>query len=143
MRKAWTIAAAALALAAPAAARGKSQPTTESCGWATPSAEGLSFQADPGLRPLKENYPLPTPPQRAVAAYCDRDSIVFGEHDYRVIRLGLPLIIREGGRVGVLSYPPQVSFDWEFEKGRYVRRDPSKPPKGEVITAQTPEERRK
>ena len=70
-------------------------PTKESCGWQVEIDGRLVERPDPRLRLLDGKAPIPTPPEGAKAAYCIRDTIMPGEHDYKTLMMGLPLYIIE------------------------------------------------
>jgi hypothetical protein len=100
------------------------QVTREDCGWLVQVGGELRLQPDGSLRP-SDPRPLPTPPQSAKAAYCIRESMITNVSDERVIRLGLPLVIRSGEREGVLEVPPRVQFDYRRDGNRYLPGRPN------------------
>src|SRR5690242_9479804 len=95
------------------------QAKIENCGWLLFQADGLVEQADPALQP-SDPKPLPTPPPQAKAAYCVRDSMMSYVGDERVVKLGLPLVIRSGDREGVLEANPTVLFNFHKVGNRYI-----------------------
>jgi len=97
------MAAAALAcMAAPAMAQPR---LTEQCGvFQITDAEHVSYIPIPGYSILLATPPLSAPPGSVHAVVCDRTSIFLGPNDHRVITdLGVPLFIRNGGRIAVLE----------------------------------------
>ena len=100
------------ALAAP-------QAKVEDCGWLVPNGNALVPQADALLKP-SDPAPLSAPPLQAKAAYCERDSMMTYVGDERVLKLGLPLVIRSGGREGVLEVDPTVLFKYHRVGEQYL-----------------------
>ena len=100
------------ALAAP-------QAKVENCGWLVASGNALVPQPDALLKP-SDPAPLSTPPHQAKAAYCERDTMMSYVGDERVIKLGLPLVIRSGGHEGVLELNPSVLFNWHRVGEQYL-----------------------
>ena len=88
-----------------------SQAKVENCGWLVPKKDALVPQPDPSLKP-SDPAPLSKPPPQAKAAYCERDTMMSYVGDQRVLQLGLPLVIRSGGREGVLELNPSVLFNF-------------------------------
>jgi hypothetical protein len=112
------------ALAAP-------QAKIEDCGWLVPSGNVLVDQPDALLKP-SDPAPLAKAPPLAKAAYCDRDTMMSYVGDERVIKLGLPLAIRSGGREGVLELDPTVLFNYHRVGEQYLP--------GKVVDEMHPEE---
>ena len=83
------------------------------------SGDALVSQPDDALKPLDPG-PLPTPPKLARAAYCVRATLLTNVGDERVVKLGLPLIIRAGDKEGVLEANPTVMFDYHKVGDRYL-----------------------
>jgi hypothetical protein len=83
------------------------QAKVEDCGWLVPIGNALVPQADSLLRP-SDPGPLSAPPPGAKAAYCERDTLTTYVGDERVLKLGLPLVLRSGGREGVLEIAPTL-----------------------------------
>jgi len=110
---------------ASSASANETKPLIENCGWLVVSGESLTSQTDENLKP-SDAKPLPTPPQQAEAAYCIRDTLMTYTGDERLIKLGLPFIIRSGGKEGVLEYPPQVVFNYHRDGDHYA---PGRAPK--------------
>ena len=104
-----------LGASASAAIQGK----VENCGWLVASGDVLVAQPDALLKP-SDPAPLPEPPPDAKAAYCDRDTIMSYVGDERVIKLGLPLVIRSSGREGVLELNPGVLFFYHRAGDKYL-----------------------
>jgi hypothetical protein len=100
------------ALAAP-------QAKVEDCGWLVPDGNALVSQPDALLKP-SDPAPLSAPPPQAKAAYCERDTIMSYAGDERVLKLGLPLAIRSGGREGVLEVNPTVLFNYHRVGEQYL-----------------------
>jgi len=106
-----------LSLAIPASA--DTQAKFEECGWLVLRDDALVPQPDGRLQP-SDPKPLPAPPELAKAAYCLRDTMMSYVGDERVIKLGLPLVIRSGDREGVLEADPTVLFDYHKVGDRYL-----------------------
>lgn len=87
------------------------QAKVENCGWLVSKENALVPQPDASLKP-SDPAPLSKPPPEAKAAYCERDTLMSYVGDERVIKLGLPLVIRSGGREGVLEATPTVLFNY-------------------------------
>jgi hypothetical protein len=102
------------ALAAP-------QAKIEDCGWLVPSGNALVDQPDALLKP-SDPAPLAKAkaPPLAKAAYCERDTMMSYVGDERVVKLGLPLAIRSGGREGVLELDPTVLFNYHRVGEQYL-----------------------
>jgi hypothetical protein len=112
--------AAALALACLAApAWAAPQAKTENCGWLVLQGDELIEQPDADLQP-SDPKPLPKAPATARAAYCARDTMMTYVGDERVIKLGLPLAIRNGDREGVLEADPTVMFNYHKVGEKYL-----------------------
>ena len=92
---------------------------SEACGWLVFSDDALVMKPDAKLHP-SEPGPLPPPPNKAKAAYCVRDTMMTFVGDERLVKLGLPLVIRSGEREGVLEAPPQVKFNYHVDGSRYL-----------------------
>lgn len=99
------------------------QAKVEECGWLVQAEDGLFAQADETLKP-SDPAPLPKPPPGARAAYCDRDTLMTYVGDERLLKLGLPLLIRSGDREGALELDPTVLFNYHRVGDRYL---PGKP----------------
>lgn len=95
------------------------QAKVEDCGWLVPNGNALVPQPDALLKP-SDPAPLSTPPSQAKAAYCERDSMMTYAGDERVLKLGLPLAIRSGGREGVLELDPTVLFNYHRVGEQYL-----------------------
>jgi hypothetical protein len=95
------------------------QAKTESCGWLVLQGDELVAQPDPDLQP-SDPKPLVKAPTAAKAAYCARDTLMTYEGDERVIKLGLPLAIRNGDREGVLEASPDVLFNYHKVGDKYL-----------------------
>ena len=100
------------ALAAP-------QAKVENCGWLVPKDNALVAQPDASLKP-SDPAPLSKPPPDAKAAYCERDTLMTYVGDERLLKLGLPLVIRSGGREGVLEADPTILFKYHRVGERYL-----------------------
>ena len=90
----------------------------ENCGWLITNGNVLEADPDVSLKP-SDAAPLPTPPPEAKAAYCDRDSLLTYVGDERMLKLGLPLIVRSGGREGVLEVNSSA-FSYHRVGDRYL-----------------------
>jgi hypothetical protein len=101
MIRTFAIAVAFAAMSAPAFAQ--PQPI-ERCGiFKITDAEHVSYVPVPNYSILLGQPPFRAP-ERASAVVCDRTSIFIGPNDHRVITdLGVPLFIRNGGRIAVLE----------------------------------------
>ncbi len=77
------------------------------------------MQPDPALKP-RDAGTIPAPPTQAKAVYCNRESITTDVGDERIIELGLPLVVRSGGREGALEYPPNVVFNYHPADDKYL-----------------------
>jgi hypothetical protein len=95
------------------------QAKVENCGWLVGKKDMLVPKPDPLLKP-SDSASLPKPPRHAKAAYCDRDTIMSYVGDERVIKLGLPLVIRSGDREGVLEANPTVLFNYHRVGEHYL-----------------------
>jgi hypothetical protein len=100
-------------------ALGAPQAKIEDCGWLVPSGNSLVDQPDALLKPSGP-APLAKAPPLAKAAYCERDTMMSYVGDERVIKLGLPLAIRSGGREGVLELDPSVLFNYHRVGEQYL-----------------------
>ena len=116
-RRNLLLAVAALCLCG--ASSGPGKPGDRHCGWLIESGDGLVEQSDPALDPLNPKT-LATPPAGAKAAYCIRGTLMTHKGDERLVRLGLPLIIRSGSREGVLELAPNVLFHYRRVGERYL-----------------------
>jgi len=96
-----------------------SQAKVENCGWLVPKKDALVPQPDSSLKP-SDPAPLSKPPPQAKAAYCERDTMMSYVGDQRVLQLGLPLVIRSGGREGVLELNPSVLFNFHRVGEQYL-----------------------
>ena len=106
------------------------QAKVESCGWLIPKGDELVAQPDASLKP-SDPASLSVPPPGAKAAYCERDTPMSYVGDSRIIKLGLPLIIRSGGHEGVLEYSagsPPALFKYYRAGDRYLPGAPPPPP---------------
>jgi len=95
------------------------QAKMENCGWLVQQGDGLIEQPDRALQPSDPKQ-LAVPPEQAKAAYCARDTMMSYVGDERVIKLGLPLVIRSGEREGVLEADPTVLFNYHKVGDRYL-----------------------
>jgi hypothetical protein len=95
------------------------QAKVEECGWLVPNGNTLVPQPDALLKP-SDPAPLSAPPLQAKAAYCERDTMMTYVGDERVLKLGLPLVIRSGGREGVLEVDPTVLFKYHRVGEEYL-----------------------
>jgi hypothetical protein len=97
--------AMALALACVAAPAAAQQQPVELCGvFQITDAEHVSYIPIPGYSILLAQPPFSAPPGAVHAVVCDRTSIFIGPNDHRVSTdLGVPLFIRNGGRIAVLE----------------------------------------
>ena len=108
-----------LVLAIARAAFATPQAKVENCGWLVAKEGTLVAQPDSLLKP-SDPAPLPKPPPQARAAYCERDTMMTYLGDERVIKLGLPLVIRSGDREGVLEDDPTVLFNYHRVGEQYL-----------------------
>ena len=97
--------AMALALACVAAPAMAQPAPVELCGvFQITDAEHVSYIPIPGYSILRAAPPFTAPPGAVHAVVCDRTSIFVGPNDHRVITdLGVPLFIRNNGRIAVLE----------------------------------------
>ena len=95
------------------------QAKVESCGWLVAKQDALVPQPDSSLKP-SDSAPLSKPPLQAKAAYCERNTMMTYIGDQRVLQLGLPLVIRSGGREGVLEIDPAILFNFHRVGERYL-----------------------
>jgi hypothetical protein len=95
------------------------QAKVENCGWLSAKEDVLVPQPDSSLKP-SDPAPLSKPPPQAKAAYCDRDTLMTYVGDERVLKLGLPLVIRSGGREGALEATPTVLFNFHRVGEQYL-----------------------
>ena len=95
------------------------QPKFEHCGWLISKGDLLTTQSDPSLKP-SDPAPLPAPPSGAKAAYCDRDTIMTYVGDERILKLGMPFVIRSGDREGALENAPTVLFNYHRVGQEYL-----------------------
>jgi hypothetical protein len=95
------------------------QAKIEECGWLVLQGAVPVPQPDKELQP-SDPKPLATSPQSARAAYCVRDNMMTYVGDERVIKLGLPLVIRSGGQEGVLEANPTVLFNYHKAGDTYL-----------------------
>ena len=79
----------------------------------------IGLQPDALLKP-SDPAPLSQPPPQAKAAYCERDTMMTYVGDERVLKLGLPLVIRSGDREGVLEATPTVLFNYHPVGEQYL-----------------------
>lgn len=108
---------AALVLCRPA--KPAPQSKVEHCGWLIQTGNVLVARPDATLKP-SDPAPLSTIPPDAKAAYCERDTMMSYVGDERVLKLGLPLAIRSGGREGVLEVDPTVLFNYHRVGAQYL-----------------------
>jgi hypothetical protein len=113
-----TLLAAAFALFA-GSCLAEPQAKSEQCGWLVLQGDALTEQPDSGLQP-SDPKPLARPPRLARAAYCARDTMMTYVGDERVVKLGLPLVIRSGDREGVLEASPTVLFNYHKVGDKYL-----------------------
>lgn len=92
--------------------------TSGECGWLVLSGNVLVARPEPSLKPVGSE-PLPKPPVLARAAYCVRPTMMTYVGDERVLKLGLPLVIRSGSKEGVLEASPTVMFNYHKVGDRY------------------------
>jgi len=95
------------------------QPRMEHCGWLVSQGNELKPQPDQALHP-SDPKTLATPPAQAKAAYCIRDTLLSYVGDERVLKLGLPLVIRSGDKEGVLEANPTVLFNYHKVGDKYL-----------------------
>ena len=95
------------------------QARIEKCGWLVLQGDALVQQSDEGLQP-SDPKSLAPPPAQAKAAYCERDTMMSYVGDERVLKLGLPLVIRSGGTEGFLEADPTVLFNYHKVGDRYL-----------------------
>ncbi len=102
MIRTLAVAAALACVSTPALAQ---QQPVELCGvFQITDAEHVSYIPIPGFTILVGQPPFSAPPGAVHAVVCDRTSIFLGPNDHRVITdLGVPLFIRNGGRIAVLE----------------------------------------
>jgi hypothetical protein len=100
-------------------ALGAPQAKVEDCGWLVANGNGLVSQSDALLKP-SDPAPLSKPPAKTKASYCERDTMMTYVGDERVLKLGLPLVIRSGGREGVLELDPKVLFNYHRVGEQYL-----------------------
>jgi hypothetical protein len=93
---------ALVCVATPAMAQ---QQPIERCGvFQIEDAEHVAYIPLAGYSVLTATPPFSAPPGSVHAMVCDRTSIFIGPNDHRVITdLGVPLFIRNGGRIAVLE----------------------------------------
>lgn len=91
----------------------------EDCGWLVQSGDELTSQPDLTLKP-RDAGAIPSPPPQAKAAYCNRETLMPHAGDQRLIKFGLPLVIRSGGREGVLEAAPGVVFNYHPVGDKYL-----------------------
>ena len=95
------------------------QAKMENCGWLVQQGDELIEQPDQAFQPSDPKQ-LAVPPAQAKAAYCARDTMMSYVGDERVIKLGLPLVIRSGKNEGVLEANPTVLFNYHKVGDRYL-----------------------
>ena len=95
------------------------QSKMENCGWLVQNGNVLDPQPDALLKP-SDPSPLAAPPPQAKAAYCERDTMMTYVGDERMLKLGLPLVIRSGSREGVLEVDPTLLFNYHGVGERYL-----------------------
>ncbi|HET7929950.1 MAG TPA: hypothetical protein VFL63_00985 [Rhodanobacteraceae bacterium] len=117
--KGTVLAFVAVIMALPKPAFAAPQAKIENCGWLVARKGMLVPQPDPTLKP-SDRAPLSKPPPQAKAAYCERDTMMTYVGDQRVLELGLPLVIRSGGREGVLEVNPSVLFNFHRVGNHYL-----------------------
>jgi len=101
------------------AASAAPQAKKEDCGWLVSDGIALAPKPDAMLKP-SDPAPLSEPPPEAKAAYCERDTMMSYVGDERVLKLGLPLAVRSGGREGVLEVDPSVLFNYHRVGEQYL-----------------------
>jgi hypothetical protein len=114
-----TVTLAVTLVATVSAAFATPQAETEDCGWLIQQGEALVPQPAASLKP-SDPAPLPDPPAQAKAAYCERDTLMSYVGDERLLKLGLPFVIRSNGREGVLEADPTVMFNYHLEGDKYL-----------------------
>lgn len=117
MKCAMTMAMAIFAVTR--AATASPQAKIEDCGWLIQDGDILVPKPDVSLKP-SDPAPLPPAPVQAKGAYCTRDTMMTYVGDERVLKLGLPLVIRSGDREGVLEVNPTVLFNYHRVGDRYL-----------------------
>lgn len=113
----WAMAGVVLVLGGPAVAG--PQAKVEECGWLVLDGEALVAKPDAALKP-SDPSPLPSPPPDVKAAYCDRDTLMTYVGDERLLKLGLPLVIRPDDREAVLEADPTAVFHYHPVGTRYL-----------------------
>ena len=111
--------AAALLLSIASPALAEPQAKSEQCGWLVLQGDTLVAQPDSALQP-SDPKSLARPPELARAAYCVRDTMMTYVGDERVLKLGLPLVIRSGDKEGVLEASPTVLFNYHKVGDKYL-----------------------
>jgi len=106
-------------LAATNAVQASPQAKIEDCGWLIQDGDALVPKPDASLKP-SDPAPLAQPPAQAKAAYCVRDTMMTYVGDERVVKLGLPLVIRSGNNEGALEANPTVLFNYHRVGDRYL-----------------------
>jgi hypothetical protein len=114
----WALVSVVLALLT-ATALAAPQAKIEHCGWLVSQSNELKPQPDPTLQP-SDPKTLATPPTQAKAAYCERDTLLSYVGDERILKLGLPLIIRSSDKEGVLEANPTVLFNYHKVGDKYL-----------------------
>jgi hypothetical protein len=115
--KSVLIALVVISMAVPALAA--PQAKIEKCGWLVPQGDALVQRPDDALQP-SDPKSLAVPPAQAKAAYCERDTLMTYVGDERVVKSGLPLVIRSGGAEAFLEADPTVLFNYHKVGDRYL-----------------------
>lgn len=119
MKVVLVIAAVSLRLVGEVEAAQTLPPRIENCGWLIENGSTLTSQSDLALKP-RDPGSIPSPPPHTKAVYCDREAITTDDGDERITEMGLPLVIRQGDRVGVIEYPPKVVFNYHWADGKFL-----------------------
>lgn len=115
-----------LIVLASSGARAGTAAQIENCGWLIKSDATLTEQPEPKLK-LRGDVSIPTPPADTAAAICDREGLVLGKDEWRLILIGFPLVVRSGDRMLVYECPPGVVFGYHWAANRFEIGPPSSP----------------
>jgi hypothetical protein len=96
-------------------------PTVENCSWLVRREGTLDKDDAPWLRPLDPTYQLqlPTTTGTLEGLYCERDSLVPGEYDDRILKLGIPLFLNSPGGLTTVRFQNK-RFQVGFSSGARV-----------------------